>query len=344
MGNGSDVVNTLMVWLQFVLCLTIIGAAGFRLSRYGDVIASKTGMGGSWIGLVLMATVTSLPELVTGVSSVTLADTPNIAIGDALGSCVFNLAIIVVLDFLLREESVYRRAHQGHILAAGFSIIMLGVVAFNMALGKEASQLSIGHVGFYTPMILIIYLFAIRTVFLYESKQHAEYTEESKDRYKGTTLREAVIKYCLTALVVVGAGIWLPFLGVSLAETMGWHKTFVGTLFVAFATSVPEIVVTISALRIGALDMAIGGLFGSNMFDVAIIAIDDLLFSKGPILYNVSPLHALSAMSAIIMTGTAVVGLFYRPSGRVLKTVGWTSLFLVSIYIINTYVLYLYAE
>lgn len=336
--------NAWIVWLQFLLCLTIIGVAGFRLSRYGDIIASKTGMGGNWIGLILLATVTSLPELVTGISSVTLAHSPNIAIGDALGSCVFNLVIIVMLDFLLREESVYRRAHQGHILAAGFSVIMLGVVAFNMTLGENATPLSIGHVGLYTPLILIIYLFAIRTVFLYESRQRPANLKESKDRYQDIKLREAVIKYCLTSLVVVAAGIWLPFLGVALADAMGWHKTFVGTMFVAFATSVPEMVVTVAALRIGALDMAIGGLLGSNLFDIAIIAIDDLLFLEGPILYHVSPLHALSAMSAMVMTGTAIVGLFYRPSGRVLKTVGWTSLFLVSIYMINSYVLYLYAE
>src|SRR5574341_1134667 len=97
-------------WLEFAACAGLIGYAGSRLSRYGDVIADKTGLGGTWIGLVLLATVTSLPELATGISSVTAAGVPNIALGDALGSTVFNLVLIVMLDFLHRGESVYTRA------------------------------------------------------------------------------------------------------------------------------------------------------------------------------------------------------------------------------------------
>src|SRR4030066_2157285 len=107
-----------MAWLEFPLCAVLIAAAGTRLSRYGDVIADKPGLSGTWVGLVLLATVTSLPELVTGVSAVTIADTPDIALGDVLGSCVFNLLILTILDFLQREESVYTRASHGPILSA----------------------------------------------------------------------------------------------------------------------------------------------------------------------------------------------------------------------------------
>ena len=125
---------------------------------------------------------------------------------------------------------------------------------------------------------------------------------------------------------------------------MGWHQTFVGTLFIAFATSVPELIITIAAVRLGALDMAIGNLLGSNLFDILIIAMDDVLFMRGPILSHVSPLHAATAMSAMVMTGIAIIGLLYRPATRLLKTVGWVSLFLFSVYLLNSYVLYLHAE
>lgn len=331
-------------WFQFAACTLLIGFAGVKLSRYGDIIAEKTGMGGTWIGLALLATVTSLPELITGVSSVTIAHAPNIAIGDALGSCVFNLLIIVFLDYLHRGESVYRRAHQGHILAAGFGIILIGFVAFNLLLGSRGDSLSFGHVGLYTPIILLLYLLAMRVVFLYQKTQMATHAGEVVEQYPEITLKQAARGYTLAALVVVAAGIWLPFIGNALADAMGWHKTFVGTLFVAFSTSVPELVVTLSALRIGALDMAIANLFGSNLFDIAIIAVDDLFYTSGPILSQVSPLHAVSAVSAIIMTGTAIVGLIYRPGGKVLRTVGWASIFLFSVYLINSYVLYLHGE
>jgi cation:H+ antiporter len=108
----------LAVWAKFIGCIVAIGLAGSRLSLYGDIIAEKTGLSGNWIGLVLLATATSLPELITGISSVTLANAPNITIGDVLGSCVFNLSILVVIDFLYRDESIYRPARQGHVLSA----------------------------------------------------------------------------------------------------------------------------------------------------------------------------------------------------------------------------------
>jgi cation:H+ antiporter len=321
-----------------------IGIAGSRLSRYGDVIAEKTGLSGTWIGLILLATVTSLPELATGISSVVLADSPNIALGDVLGSCVFNLSIIVVLDFLHRGESMYTRAGQGHILSAGFGIILIGFVGFNVLLAGQGASFSLGHVGVYAPIILLFYGIAMFTMFRYERRQMAALTEAVAERYPGVTLRQAGLRYAVAALIVIGAGTWLPFVGEQLAQVMGWHKTFVGTLFVAFATSVPEMVVTVAALRIGALDMAIGNLFGSNLFNIAIVAVDDLFFFKGPILSYVSPLHAVSVVSAIMMTGVAVVGLLYRPKTRLFKTVGWASLVLLSLYLLNSYVLFLYGE
>jgi cation:H+ antiporter len=104
-----------LTWLQFGLCALLIGVAGPELSRSGDIIADKTGISGNWIGLILLGGVTSLPELITGLSAVTVADQPNIAVGDIFGSCVFNLLILVAVDFMYREMPVYRRAHQGHI-------------------------------------------------------------------------------------------------------------------------------------------------------------------------------------------------------------------------------------
>lgn len=334
----------LAVWLQFTLCLAAIGIAGVKLSRYGDVIAEKTGMGGTWIGLVLMASVTSLPELITGASSVLLAHVPDIAVGNILGACVMNLFMIVILDFLHRGESVYTRASHGHILAAGFAVVMLGFVGFNILLGGRLTHPALGHVGVSSLVIVGLYLVAMRVSFLYERQQQGAYVEERAARYPDIALGTAVARYAAAAVVVIAAALWLPFVAEDMARLMGWHGSFVGTLFVALATTTPELVVTISALRLGALDMAIGNLFGSNLFNSALIAIDDALFLPGPLLAHVSPIHAVSAFSAIAMTGAAIVGLFYRAGSRLFNTVGWVSLFLFSVYLMNTYVLYLHGQ
>ena len=89
-----------MVWLKFLLCVVIILFAGTKLARYGDAIAEKTGLGRIWIGLMLLAIITTMPELVTAVSSATFVEGngPDLALGTLLGSCIFNLLILVSLS------------------------------------------------------------------------------------------------------------------------------------------------------------------------------------------------------------------------------------------------------
>jgi cation:H+ antiporter len=331
-----------LVWFEFAVCVGLIAYAGPKLSRYGDVIAEKTGLGGAWIGLILLATVTSLPELATGISAIVIADVPNIAIGDALGSCVFNLAIISLADVLHREQSVYAKASQGNIVSAAFGIVMLVPVAGSLLPAVQAQGWSIGHVGIYVPIVLALYIVAIRTIYQYERTRLAEFVESLTDRYPEITLRQAALRYAGAAAAVIIAGGWLPFLGNDIAMLMHWHDSFVGTLLIALATSVPEMVVTLAALRLGAVDMAIANLFGSNLFDILIIAVDDVMFMKGPILSFVSPAHAVSALSAIMMTALAVIGLMYRSNRRLFRKVEWVSLALLAIYITNSYVLFRY--
>ncbi|WP_051180678.1 hypothetical protein RG903_02030 [Thermithiobacillus tepidarius DSM 3134] len=333
-----------LIWTLFATAVLVVGMAGYTLSRYGDVIAEKTGLSGTWIGFVLLATVTSLPELITGVSAVALARAPNIALGNVLGACVFNLALIVLLDFLQRGESVYTRASRGHVLSAGFGVILIGFIGFNLLLAGSGAVWAIGHVGFYSPAILIIYLVAMRTVYRYERQQMAAFSSEVAERYPHLTMAQATRRYAFAALLVIGVGAGLPFLGEAMATAMGWHRTFVGTFFIALATTTPELAVTVAALRLGALDMAIGNLFGSILFNLVIVAVDDVFFLQGPLLSLVSPIHAVSVLSAMMMMGVAIVGLLYPASPRFLKNVGWASLFLLSLYLLNAYVLYLYGE
>ena len=331
----------MLSFLALVACAAAIGVAGTQLSRYGDVIGRRTGLGGTWVGVVLLATVTSLPELATGVSAVTVGAAPDIAVGDVFGACVFNLLYIVVLDFLVRGESVYTRARQGHILSAGFGVLLIGFAGFNVLIARDEPGWAIGHVGAYTPVIVLMYAVAMRTVFRYETLNREEAAAEAPPP-GALTLGQALVRYAAAAAVVVSAGVALPFVGKSLAAQMGWQQSFVGTLFIAAVTSLPEAVVTVAAVRIGALDMAIGNLFGSNLFNISILALDDLLYANGPLLSKVSSAHAVSALSAIMMTGVAIVGLLYRPKLRVFRTVGWASIVLFVIYLLNAYLLYLH--
>jgi len=334
----------MLIWLELLLCLAVIGYAGYFLSRYGDILAEKTGMSASWVGLILLSTATSLPELATGISSVAFADAPNIAVGDVLGSTVFNLAILVMLDGLYKRETLYSRAGQGHILSASLGSILIAFAGFSLLLDQAGMSPTFGHVGFYSPFIVLVYLVAMRAVYSYEHRTVAEYTEVSAERYPDVTLRSAVKGYALAAGAVVIAGTWLPFIAKDIAELMGWGKSFVGTLLVAGVTSAPEVAVTISALRIGALDMAIANLLGSNLFDILILAIDDLFYSKGSLLASVDASHALTAFTAVMMSSLVAVGLTFRPQGRAVLGLTWVSLGLFMLYVLNSWILFEHAH
>lgn len=154
------------------------------------------------------------------------------------------------------------------------------------------------------------------------------------------TLRRAITGFTLAAAGVVAAGSWLPFIAKDIAELMGWGQSFVGTLLVAAVTSAPEIAVTLSALRIGAIDMAIANLLGSNLFNIIILAVDDLFYTKGPMLAHVNSSHAFTAFTAVTMNALVIVGLVFRPQGRAVLGLTWVSLGLFLLYVLNTWIIF----
>jgi cation:H+ antiporter len=330
----------LLLWLAFITCSAIIVVCGTNLSRYGDVIAEKTGMGRAWIGLVLMAGVTSLPELITGISSVTIAGTPDIALGDVMGSCVFNLSIIALMDMLHGPGPIFSKAEHGHTLSAGFGVILIGIASISILADRGFPAL--GHVGLYTPAIIVLYGLGMRSVFLFQKKKIASHAGEIAERllYKDISMKTAAVRYALNAVVIIGVATWLPFLGNAIADATGLGKSFIGSILIAMTTSLPELVVSIAALRIGAADMAIANLFGSNMFNIFILAVDDIAFIKGPLLSHVSSNHAVTGFMAVVMTGITIVSLTYRLERKTVLRLGWDALALLFAYIVNILLLY----
>jgi cation:H+ antiporter len=329
-----------ILWLQFAAVMGVIVFAGSNLSKYGDVIAEKTGMGRTWVGLLLMASVTSLPELITGVSAVTYFDLPNIAVGNVLGACMFNMLTIALLDALSGPTPISARAHQGQVLAAGFGILLLGVASMNIAAGGKMPAL--GWVGSSSLAFFVIYVIAMRTVFLFEKRRIAEFVHEKAEaaRYGSIALGKAYRNYATHAVLVIGAAVYLPHLGEQIAAATGLGETFVGTTLIALTTTLPELVVSIAALRIDAADLVYGNLLGSNLFNMAILALDDLLYFKGPLLTSAAPGHIVTANAAAAMTAVAVIGLTYRVSKKRF-VFAWDSLAIVIVYLYAVTMVYM---
>ncbi len=334
--------SALLACAEFGAALLLIGFAGSRLSRYGEQIAERSGLGGSWVGLTLLAPVTSLPELITGLSAVGLTESVDIAVGAVLGSCVFNLALIALMDLLLGRESVFVRVRRSHVLPAGFTVILLGTVCLGLLVERQDTGFAFFHLGASSVLVLGLYAVAMRAIYRKERGDKAA-PQSDAVQVSGTTNRELGLRFALAAGAVVLAGLWLPFAGMRLASAFQLHETFVGTLFVAFATSVPEAVVTVAALRVGAPNMAFANLLGSNLFNIAILVPEDLLLTSGPILAAASPLHVVSAISAVIMTGIVMVSLEQRPRVEVFR-LSAPSLLLVLVFCLNAYLILLYGR
>ena len=328
-----------MIWVQFAATALVIVLAGVRLARYGDVLGEKSGLGRSWIGVVLLAATTSLPELFTGFGATALADLPEIALGDVLGSCMFNLLILSLMD-AVQPEPISARAHQGHALSIGFGLLLIGVAGVGLAADHRLPAL--GWIGLYSPVLIVLYFVAMRVIFTHEQQRRLRETQEVAEelQYGGITLRSAVVHYSIAAAVVVAAALWLPQLGAELARQTGLGEAFVGSLFIAITTSLPEIVVSLAAVRIGALDLGIGNVLGSNLFNLLILGLDDIFYRQGPLMADAGPSHSMSIVAIVMMNALFLIGLTHKVMTKRF-VVAWDTGAIAAVYVVAVALSYL---
>lgn len=298
----------------FLLCASVITFSGTQLSKHGNRLAELTGLSKAWIGLILMATVTSLPELVTGLSSVVVVEAPDLAAGNVFGSCAFNLLILSVLDLMVKKP-ITSLVKTGHVIAGSFSIILLAFVATAILLASETP--SILWFSPFSALLCIVYVIAMRGIFLFEKSQTPPGDQkDTSGSGNKKDLKRALFIYSMHAVIVISAALFLPYFGENIARETGLSDSFFGTVFLAITTSLPELVISISAVRLGSLDMAMGNLLGSNVFNIAILAVLDLFYTGGPMYSAISATHLISILASIIMTAVVAVGLVVRPEKK----------------------------
>jgi len=302
------------------------------VAKYGDIIARKTGLGGIWIGVVLLALVTSLPELFTGISAITLVGAPDLTIGNLFGANAFNLLNLAFLDIICHNGSLLRAVGPGHRLTGWFSLVLVLVPAVSVFISRFCA-LGIGWIGWYTPIIILLYLFFIRKLLRFEQRQPSP--KAAGLNYGEISLRRVYGYFAVSAMFIIGAGMWLAIIGEEIAVSTGWGQSFVGSLFIGFTTTLPEITVSFAALRMGAVDMAVANMIGSNLFNMTIIPIDDLLYHQGPVLAAVSANHLITALAVMVMTGIFIAGLHLKP-GRLCR-LSWWNCSLIVLFLLAAY-------
>ncbi len=310
----------LMLILQFGGAAFAIVVAGVFLTHYGDAIGERTGIGRTLAGIVLLASATSLPELAVDCNLARMGQA-DLPLGDLLGSSLFNLLILAALDLAHRGPTrMLSRAAASHALSATMSVAM---TALCLVFLLSRVEFTFAGVGPGPIMLGVTYVLGLRLVYFDQQyaaqKLAAELQSDPKTSREESkrlpTLRRSAIGYAASALAILLSAPLLASSAERLAAATGLGGTFIGTTLVAIATSLPELVTTLAAVRIGAFDLAVGNIFGSNAFNMVILLPVDGCYS-GSILAAASKTHAVTASCAILVTAAAVIGLLYRPEKR----------------------------
>jgi cation:H+ antiporter len=332
-----------MIWIEFTICAGLIFWAGSLLSKYGDVIAEKTGLGRAWIGAILIAGVTSLPELASGVSAVAWLNAPNLAAGAVLGSCLFNLALIAMIDLAYQPGRVLAKAHEVHILSGGLGVLMLGIVALGILIGPLLNGSSLLGVGPLSVALVILYALGAKMIAELEKERMSEVLEKEAiaGNYAQISIRKTYIVFVLSGVAVIGLGVWLASIGDRLVATTGLSSSFVGNLFLALTTSLPEIAASLAAIRLGAIDLAIGNVLGSNLFNILLFFVYDLADGRANFWASLTNANAFAAVITMMMTGVVIISLMYRASSKTPYRISWDGLALAAMYLVSMALLYL---
>jgi len=325
-----------MIWITFLITAGLIVYAASQLAKYGDVIAIRTRMGGMFIGLLLLAGATSLPELLTSVSALNQG-TPNLAAGNLLGSNTFNMFLLAVVDLASRNQRLLRKAALKHALTGSLTVFLIGLVLFAMLANVDAQ---IGWVGVDSLVIIAVYVLAVWLIQGNDKVNVPKQAEKAPIPPGTISLGIGVGGFLLAAAVLVFVTPIMVRTANQIAEITGLGTTFIGTTLVALVTSLPEMVTTLAAIKIGAADMAIGNLFGSNMFNMFAIGLTDVFFTQGRFLAAIDPSFLLIGILGLLMTGMGLIGNLAKLEKRI-GFIELDALALMLMYFGGLYLLYI---
>ncbi|MFH0965616.1 MAG: hypothetical protein V2A58_16590 [Planctomycetota bacterium] len=322
--------------LGFALAALVVVVAGTFLARFADSLAVSLKLSRAWVGLLFLAVVTSLPELATSLSAVTVIRGPDLALGTLFGSNLFNLLMLAALRVVPRARRCTIQTPSDLTLSAAGSILLISIATFGVATGGAVSVAPRTFEALLALSLVVAYLVLLRATF----RAGSDLSRAEEDA--PASLWKPSLGFALCALAVIAGGLWLVRLGDALAGvqvslagrsfTLG--RTAVGTFLIAVVTSLPELVVTVAALRLGSLDMAFGNLFGSNMCNMAFVGVVALASPGRSLFASSSPIHALTGLLSVALTAVAIAALSRRES-RPVPSFPWDAVVMLLLYLLG---------
>ena len=319
------------LWLNlavFAVGAAVVWVAGTKLSTYADLISERTNLEQAFVGLLLLAVATSLPEVATTITSAFIG-APGLMVGNLLGGGAMQIAILAVMDLLFVRGALTFFAPKPVLIINGVMLIgLLTVAILGVSVGATWSVMNVGPWGAAVFVIFLLMLWMTHAEVHHppwkptnppEEIDGSELKKQEMRRYRDVSNRRLYLSYGAGALVILAAGFVVTRVADAIDQQTGLGETLVGAVLLAAATSLPEISTTSKAVRLGAYSMAVSGIFGSSAFNASLLFLGDLLYRDGPIFASAPQSAVLLAGAAILMTCAFLWGLLERKDRTVFR-------------------------
>ena len=321
--------------IAFAVAALVIVIAGSRLARLADELADRTGLGEALFGVLLLGGVTSLPDFAATLSAAMDAR-PDLAMSNVMGSMAVNLAFLGVADI------VYRKANLEHAAASSVNLMLASLLVVLLTLpliAMAAPPLLLWGVHPVTPLLVVAYLFGLHLVHRTEERpmwfprQTYQTVSDTPDPHYPGSLAKAWVFFIALAVVTCIAGWVLMEAGKGIADQTGLSDTVVGGLLTALATSTPELVTTVAAIRYGALTLGVSNIFGTNCFNMLVVAAADAGYVHGSIYHDMAPVQMMWGLVSILMTAILLLGMVRRETYGIGR-IGFESALILAVYVL----------
>ena len=270
--------DTVILFAQYFLLAFVVIYATSKLSYYVDELDQKSNISGALIGGLLLATITSMPEFITSITSTVVLGKPGLAFGNVLGSNIFNIVILAVADLFFIKHLFFNKVKSGR-RTNGLIIIMYVIFALPLLLNKfgwldyDTIGISIGVTfNVISIMILIIYFLSIKSM--------REEDSTMDDGVSDLSYKKIAIMFGLWSLVVIGSSYFITIVTDNIATDLNLSTSFAGAIFLGVATSLPELTAVITLMKLRNYEAALGNIIGSNVFNLTIISVVDIINYK----------------------------------------------------------------
>lgn len=339
-------------WPLWINIAVFAGAAAFvwvsgtRLVHLVDRLATRTGMGHAFAGMLLLGGMVSLTEIAT-VSTSAFTDSPSLALNNLLGSASINIFLLAAIDPLSGREALTSFIAKPAMIFQGTLGILLLIM---VAIAITASDYPIGGIGIWSTLIFLLSLFALWRSFRYESRDAWRVTDdaaheaqkappEEDPQAPDESLTALILKVTLAGVVIFASGFVLSLAGDAIAEQTGLGQSFVGLVLVGISTSLPELSSIIAAVRIKRYEMAVGDILGSNLFNVMLIFLAEVVYQGEPVLNHVGRFEVVAALLGALTTGILMLGLLERRDRTILR-MGYDSVAIIVTFLGGLVLLY----